>query len=81
MHRAQSGHSANFSARQGGIYSRAHRNFAVSFNDFLFAYIFVRPESLTTLAVGLGKMLIGDIFPFGKMAAASLMMAVPVTAV
>ena len=52
-----------------------------AFNDFLFAYIFVRPESLTTLAVGLGKMVIGDIFPFGKMAAASIMMAVPVTAV
>lgn len=52
-----------------------------AFNDFLFAYIFVRPESLTTLAVGLGKMVIGDIFPFGRMAAASIMMAIPVTLV
>ena len=52
-----------------------------AFNDFLFAYIFVRPEALTTLAVGLGKMVIGDIFPFGRMAAASIMMAVPVVAV
>ena len=50
-----------------------------AFNDFLFAYIFVRPESLTVLSVGLGKMVIGDIFPFGRMAAASIMMAVPVT--
>jgi multiple sugar transport system permease protein len=52
-----------------------------AFNDFLFAYIFVRPESLTTVSVGLGKMVIGDIFPFGRMAAASIMMAVPVTIV
>ena len=50
-----------------------------AFNDFLFAYVFVRPESLTTLAVGLGKMVIGDIFPFGRMMAASIMMAIPVT--
>ena len=52
-----------------------------AFNDFLFAFIFVRPESLTTVSVGLGKMVIGDIFPFGRMAAASIMMAVPVTIV
>ncbi len=52
-----------------------------AFNDFLFAYVFVRPESLTTLAVGLGKMVIGDIFPFGRMMAASIMMAIPVTIV
>lgn len=52
-----------------------------AFNDFLFAYVFVRPESLTTVSVGLGKMVIGDIFPFGRMMAASIMMAVPVAAV
>jgi len=52
-----------------------------AFNDFLFAFIFVRPESLTTVAAGLGKMVIGDVFPFGRMAAASIMMAVPVTIV
>jgi multiple sugar transport system permease protein len=50
-----------------------------AFNDFLFAYVFVRPESLTTLSVGLYKMVIGDIFPFGKMFAASIMTAIPVT--
>jgi multiple sugar transport system permease protein len=52
-----------------------------AFNDFLFAYVFVRPESLATVSVGLGKMVIGDIFPFGRMMAASIMMAVPVAAV
>ena len=32
----------------------------------LFAFIFVRPEQYTTVAVGLSKMVIGDIFPFGR---------------
>ena len=52
-----------------------------AFGDFLFAFIFVRPEEYTTVAVGLGKMVIGDIFPFGRMMAASILMAIPVTAV
>jgi multiple sugar transport system permease protein len=52
-----------------------------AFNDFLFAFIFVRSEQYTTLAVGLSQMVIGDIFPFGRMMAASIMMAIPVTAV
>jgi multiple sugar transport system permease protein len=52
-----------------------------AFNDFLFAFIFVRPEQYTTVAVGLSKMVIGDIFPFGRMMAASILMAIPVTAV
>lgn len=52
-----------------------------AFNDFLFAFIFVRTEQYTTLAVGLSQMVIGDIFPFGRMMAASIMMAIPVTVV
>jgi multiple sugar transport system permease protein len=52
-----------------------------AFNDFLFAFIFVRSEQYTTLAVGLSKMVIGDIFPFGRMMAASIMMAIPVAAI
>ena len=54
--------------------------FAVTgaFNEFLFAYIFVRPEQFQTLPVGLAKMVIGDIFPWGKMFAASIMTTIPV---
>jgi multiple sugar transport system permease protein len=55
--------------------------FTGAFNDFLFAFIFVRSEQYTTLAVGLSKMVIGDIFPFGRMMAASIMMAIPVAVV
>ncbi|MGH2532360.1 MAG: ABC transporter permease subunit [Thermomicrobiales bacterium] len=49
-----------------------------SWNEFLFAFVFVAPESAQTLPVGLGKMVIGDIFPFGPMFASSIMTAIPV---
>jgi multiple sugar transport system permease protein len=52
-----------------------------AWNEFLLAYVFITPESSRTLPVGLGTMMIGDIFPFGKMFAASIMTAVPVTIV
>ena len=50
-----------------------------AWNEFLFAFVFVTQESLRTLPVGLGMMVIGDIFPFGNMSAASILMAIPVT--
>ena len=52
-----------------------------TFNEFLFAFVFVRPESLHTVPVGLYNMVVGDIFPYGNMYAASIMMAIPVTGV
>jgi len=52
-----------------------------TFNEFLFAQIFVAgfSEQLRTLPTGLFSMIIGDIFPYGNMYAASIMMALPVT--
>lgn len=55
--------------------------FAVTaaWNEFLLAFVLVAPESSRTLPVGLGNMVVGDIFPFGQMFAASVMTAIPVT--
>jgi multiple sugar transport system permease protein len=50
-----------------------------AWNEFLFAFVFITPESSRTLPVGLANMVIGDIFPFGHMFAASIMTAIPVT--
>ena len=50
-----------------------------AWNEFVFASFFVRSESLWTLPRGLAGMVTGDIFPYGRMFAASLMMALPVT--
>lgn len=52
-----------------------------SWNEFLLAFVLVTPDSQRTLPVGLGNMVIGDIFPFGQMFAASIMTAIPVAVI
>jgi multiple sugar transport system permease protein len=49
-----------------------------AWDEFLFAYVFITSESLQTLPVGLAMMVIGDIFPWGQMFAASIMTTIPV---
>ncbi|MGC4107680.1 MAG: ABC transporter permease subunit [Thermomicrobiales bacterium] len=49
-----------------------------SWNEFLLAFVLVQPESSWTLPIGLGSMVVGDIFPYGLMFAASVMTAIPV---
>jgi multiple sugar transport system permease protein len=49
-----------------------------AWDEFLFAFVFITSESLRTLPVGLGMMVIGDIFPWGQMFAASIMTTIPV---
>lgn len=49
-----------------------------SWNEFLLAFVLVQPESSWTLPIGLGNMVVGDIYPYGQMFAASVMTAIPV---
>ena len=49
-----------------------------AWDEFLFAFVFISSESLQTLPVGLAKLVIGDIFPWGQMFAASIMTTIPV---
>lgn len=49
-----------------------------AWNEYLFAYILISKQSLMTLPVGLGMMIIGDVQPWGELTGASLLMAVPV---
>jgi multiple sugar transport system permease protein len=49
-----------------------------AWNEFLFAWVFLRSESNFTLSIGLAQMVRGDIYPWGLMMAASLAMAIPV---
>ena len=48
-------------------------------NELLFAGFFIRSEAYWTLPRGLSGMVTGDIFPYGRMFAASLMMALPIS--
>jgi multiple sugar transport system permease protein len=49
-----------------------------SWNEFLFAYAFIFSDTAKTLPVGLAQMVFGDVYPYGNMMAASLMMTIPV---
>lgn len=51
-----------------------------AWNEFLFAFVFIQSNSGTTLPVGLGRWIIGDVFRWGPIMAASVAMAVPVVA-
>jgi multiple sugar transport system permease protein len=52
--------------------------FTNAWNEFLFAFVFITSESLKTLPVGLQLLVFGDIYPWGQMMSASLLMAIPV---
>jgi multiple sugar transport system permease protein len=52
--------------------------FTNSFNEFLFAFVFITKEQLKTLPVGLQGMIFGDIYPYGQLMAGAILMAVPV---
>jgi len=52
--------------------------FTNAWNEFLYAFVLIFSESLRTLPIGLQSMIVGDILPWGKLMAASLLMAIPV---
>ena len=52
--------------------------FTTAWNEFLFAFVFIQSESLRTLPIGLQSLVVGDILPWGKLMAASLLTAIPV---
>ncbi len=55
--------------------------FTNAWNEFLFAFVFITSDNLKTLPVGLQLLVFGDIYPWGKLMAASLLMAIPVVIV
>jgi multiple sugar transport system permease protein len=55
--------------------------FTNAWNEFLYAFVFITSDNLKTLPVGLQLLVFGDIYPWGQLMAASLMMAIPVVLV
>jgi multiple sugar transport system permease protein len=49
-----------------------------SWNEFLYAYTFIRSNEAFTLPVGLAQLIVGDVQPWGILMAASLLTAFPV---
>ncbi|MFN8489492.1 MAG: ABC transporter permease subunit [Caldilineaceae bacterium] len=50
----------------------------LAWKEFIFAYVFLSKERLYTLSVGMAQMIVGDVQPWGELAAAALLMAIPV---
>ena len=56
-------------------------SFTNAWNEFLFAFVFITKDTLKTLPVGLQSLVFGDIYPWGQLMSASLLMAIPVVIV
>jgi len=49
-----------------------------AWNEFLFAFVFITKDGYKTLPVGMQSMITGDVVPQGQLAAASLLVSIPV---
>ena len=53
-------------------------SFTAAWKEYLFAFVFISSEKLMTLPVGLSQTIYGDIYPWGLLMAASLIISIPV---
>ncbi|HEU5193445.1 MAG TPA: carbohydrate ABC transporter permease [Methylomirabilota bacterium] len=63
-----------------GIVAAAIFAFTLSWNEFLYALVFIQDERTITVPVGLNLLIYGDVFHWGQLMAASVITTVPVVA-
>jgi multiple sugar transport system permease protein len=63
-----------------GIVASAVFAFTLSWNEFLYALVFIQDETSITVPVGLNLLIYGDVFSWGQLMAASVITTVPVVA-
>jgi len=63
-----------------GIVASAIFAFTLSWNEFLYALVFIQDETALTVPVGLNLLIYGDVFSWGQLMAASVITTVPVVA-
>jgi ABC-type glycerol-3-phosphate transport system permease component len=63
-----------------GIVASAIFAFTLSWNEFLYALVFIQDESTITVPVGLNLLIYGDVFHWGELMAASVITTIPVVA-
>jgi len=61
-----------------GIMTSAIFAFTLAWNEYLYAYIFVSSGEMTTLPVGLSKLIVGDVVLWGQIMAGSVVMSIPI---
>lgn len=52
--------------------------FTSAWKEFLYAFVFIRSDNLKTLTVGMATTIYGDIYPWGLLMAAALVISIPV---
>src|SRR5207244_11593487 len=60
-----------------GIVASAIFAFTLSWNEFLYALIFIQDERMITVPVGLNLLIYGDVFHWGQLMAASVITTLP----
>jgi len=63
-----------------GIVASGIFAFTLSWNEFLYALVFIQDERTITVPVGLNLLIYGDVFHWGQLMAASVITTVPVVA-
>ena len=63
-----------------GIVASAIFAFTLSWNEFLYALVFIQDENTITVPVGLNLLIYGDVFHWGELMAASVITSLPVVA-
>jgi multiple sugar transport system permease protein len=63
-----------------GLVASAIFAFTLSWNEFLYALVFIQNEQTLTVPVGLNLLIYGDVFHWGQLMAASVIVTVPVIA-
>src|SRR2546428_13864012 len=63
-----------------GIVAAAIFAFTLSWNEFLYALVFIQDERSITVPVGLNLLIYGDVFHWGQLMAASVITTIPVVA-
>jgi multiple sugar transport system permease protein len=61
-----------------GIVASAIFAFTLSWNEFLYALVFIQDETSITVPVGLNLLIYGDVFHWGELMAASVITTIPV---
>ena len=63
-----------------GLVASAFFAFTLSWNEFLYALVFIQDERSVTVPVGLNLLIYGDVFHWGQLMAASVITTIPVIA-
>ena len=63
-----------------GLVASAIFAFTLSWNEFLYALVFIQDETAITVPVGLNLLIYGDVFHWGQLMAASVITTIPVVA-